>query len=147
MEPCQLMLLFNRCVCITDTMLRPCLNSPLASPFVTVTLTVRSLRTKKVKDQNGYLNQGHPSSIFGKYLFGRRFEIYNFRNIICKISCLPAAPRIFEHLKYGKITLKRSSRIFVSLFPGWCFRKGNFDPYNFRITRLSARKSEQMKNV
>ncbi|CAH3184885.1 unnamed protein product [Porites evermanni] len=30
-----LMLLFNRCVCITDTMLRPCLNSPLASPFVT----------------------------------------------------------------------------------------------------------------
>ena len=73
------MLLFNRCVCIADTMLRPCLNSPQASPFVTVTLTVRSLRTKKVKsfDQNGYLiiNQGHPTSIFGKYLFGRRFEV------------------------------------------------------------------------
>ena len=43
------MLLFNRCVCIADTMLRPCLNSPQASPFVTVTLTVRSLRKKKVK--------------------------------------------------------------------------------------------------
>ena len=39
------------------------------------------------------------ASIFGKYLFGRRFEIYNFRNICCKISCLPASPRIFEHLK------------------------------------------------
>ena len=25
--------------------------------------------------------QGHPASIFGKYLFGRRFEIWNFRNI------------------------------------------------------------------
>ena len=47
--------------------------------------------------------QGHPTSIFGKYLFGRRFEIYNFRNICCKISCLPASPRIFEHLKNGII--------------------------------------------
>ena len=26
------------------------------------------------------------------------------------------------------------------------FEKVGFDPYNFRITRLSARKSEQMKN-
>ena len=41
--------------------------------------------------------QGHPTSVFGK--FGRRFEIYNFRNICCKISCLPASPRIFVHLK------------------------------------------------
>ena len=47
--------------------------------------------------------QGHPTSIFGKYLFGRRFEIYNFRSICCKISCLPACPRIFEHLKNGII--------------------------------------------
>ena len=47
--------------------------------------------------------QGHPTTIFGKYLFGRRFEIENFRNICCKISCLPASPRIFEHLKYGII--------------------------------------------
>ena len=26
------------------------------------------------------------------------------------------------------------------------FEKVSFDPYNFRITRLSARKSEQMEN-
>ena len=26
------------------------------------------------------------------------------------------------------------------------FEKVSFDPYDFRITRLSARKSEQMKN-
>ena len=25
--------------------------------------------------------QGHPTTIFGKYLFGRRFEIQNFRSI------------------------------------------------------------------
>ena len=37
-------------------------------------------------------SQGHPTSFFGKYLFGRRFEIQNFRNIFCKISCLPALP-------------------------------------------------------
>ena len=27
----------------------------------------------------------------------------NFRNICCKISCFPASPRIFEHLKNGII--------------------------------------------
>ena len=48
--------------------------------------------------------QGHPTSIFGKYLFGRRFKIQHFRNISCKISCLPASPGIFEHLKNGIIT-------------------------------------------
>ena len=68
------------------------------------------------------MQQGHPTTIFGKYLFGRRFAIYNFRNICCKISCLPASPRIFEHLKNGIIahfkrifTLKRSPRIIGSL--------------------------------
>ena len=50
------------------------------------------------------ISQGHPTSIFRKYLFGRWFEIYNFWNIYhCKISCLPASPRIFEHLNNGKI--------------------------------------------
>ena len=87
--------------------------------------------------------QGHPTSIFRKYLFGRQFEIWNFRNICCKINCLPASPRIFEHLKNGIITrfeqiftLKMSPRIFGSLF--FCmaeiFEKVSFDPYNFRIT-------------
>ena len=47
--------------------------------------------------------QGHPTSIFGKFLLGRRFEVENFRNIFCKIYCLPAYPRIFEHLKNGII--------------------------------------------
>ena len=51
----------------------------------------------------------------------------------CKISCLPASPRIFKHLKNGKIThfqwiftLKRSPKIFRSLFSGWNFRTGKF---------------------
>ena len=96
--------------------------------------------------------QGHPTSIFGKYLFGRRFEIQNFQNICCKISCLPASPRIFEHLKNGII-----AQFLTDLYPkklgafflAEIFEKVNFDPHNFlnfRITRPSARKSEQMKN-
>ena len=49
--------------------------------------------------------RGTQRQFSGKYLFGRRFETrYNFRNICCKISCLPASPRIFEHLQSGIIT-------------------------------------------
>ena len=33
-----------------------------------------------------------------------------------------------------------------SLFLAEIFEKVTFDPYNFWITRLSARKSEEMKN-
>ena len=33
----------------------------------------------------------------------------------------------------------------ISLFLTEIFEKVSFDPYNFRITRVSARKSEQMK--
>ena len=53
--------------------------------------------------QPGRNRQGHPTTIFGRYLFGRLFEIENFRNIFSKISCLSASPRIFEHLKNGII--------------------------------------------
>ena len=91
---------------------------------------------------------------FGKYLFGRRFEIQNFRNICCKISCLLASPRIFEHLKKGVIAhfftdfypKNVSWNQFGSLFLAEIFAKVSFDSYNVRITRLSARKSEHMKN-
>ena len=98
------------------------------------------------------LNRGTQRQFSKKYLFGRRFENQNFRNICCKISCLPASPRIFEHLKNGIIayfngffTRKRSPRIFGAFFLAEIFEKVSFDPYNFRITRPSARKSEQMK--
>ena len=64
--------------------------------------------------------QGHPTSIFGKI---------SVRKMIWD--------RIFQHLKNG---------IIGSLFSGWNFRKVSFDPYNFRMTGLSARRSEQMKN-
>ena len=50
------------------------------------------------------LNRGTQRQFSGKYLFGRRFENQNFRNICCEISCLPASPRIFEHLQNGIIT-------------------------------------------
>ena len=82
------------------------------------------------------LKQGHPKSIFGKYLFRRRFEIQKFRNFSCKISCLPASPRIIEHQ-----CLEFSGAFFLAEI----FENVSFDPYNFRITTLSARKSEKMK--
>ena len=77
--------------------------------------------------------QGHPTTIFGKTSVRKTTWDLEFRNICCKISCFPASPRIFEHLKNGKIahfqrifTLKRSPRIFGSLFSGWNFRTGKF---------------------
>ena len=98
-----------------------------------------------------YCNQGHPTSIFVKYLFGIRFEIQNFRNFCCKISCLPAPPRIFEHLKNGIIAhfynfypKKVTQNFRESFFLAEIFEKVSFDPHNFRITGISARKSEQM---
>ena len=75
-----------------------------------------------------------------------------FFGTFVEMPCLAAFPRIFEHLKNGIIahferifTLKRSPRIFGSFFLAEILEKVSFDPYNFRITRLSARKSEQMK--
>ena len=42
--------------------------------------------------------------------------------------------------------LPESSREAEAFFLPEIFEKVNFDPYNFRITILSARKSEQMEN-
>ena len=70
-------------------------------------------------------------------------------DICCKISCLPASPRIFEHLKnviIAHLPWKGHLEFSVAFFLAEIFEKVSFDPYNFRITRLSARKSEQMKN-
>ena len=41
-----------------------------------------------------------------------------------------------------KVNLEFSGAFFLA----GMFLKVSFDPYNFRITSLSARKSEQMKN-
>ena len=100
-------------------------------------------------------NRGTQRQFSEKYLFGRRFEIQNFRNICCKISCLPAClSQGFRTSKkwynclfltdfYPKKGHLEFSRAF---FRAEIFEKLSFDPYNFRITRLSARKSEQMKS-
>ena len=64
-----------------------------------------------------------------------------------------APPRIFEHLKNGIIThfnrflpLKGHLEFSGAFFLAEIFEKVSFDPYNFRISRLLARKFEQMKN-
>ena len=62
---------------------------------------------------------------------------------------------IFEHLRNGKIahfqrifTLKLGHLEFSgAFFLAEIFEQVSFDRYNFRITRLSARKSEQKKNL
>ena len=41
-----------------------------------------------------------------------------------------------------KVTLEFLGAFFLAKI----FKKVRFDPYNFQITKLSARKSEQMKN-
>ena len=55
--------------------------------LVLLKFTWWTLKQKAGSEIRVPIKQGHPTSIFGKYLFGRRFEIYNFRNICCKISC------------------------------------------------------------
>ena len=54
------------------------------------------------------------------------------------LACLP----IFN----GFLPLKGHLGFSGAFFLAETFEKESFDPYNFRVTRLSARKSEQMKN-
>ena len=53
---------------------------------------IRSLSKRACVFKRNILHnfRGHPTSIFGKY-------------VCCKISCLPASPGIFKHLKNGII--------------------------------------------
>ena len=60
-----------------------------------------------------------------------------FGTFVEKISFLPSSPRIFENQK---------NEFSGALFLAEIFEKVTVHPYNFRITRLSARKSEQTKN-
>ena len=54
------------------------------------------------------------------------------------LACLPLL---------GFLPLKGHLEFSGAFFLAEIFEKASFDPYNFRISRLSARKSEQMKNV
>ena len=60
----------------------------------------------------------------------------NFRESICSEDDLRS--RIF-----GAFVVEFSGAFFLAEI----FEKVSFVPYNFRITRLSVRKSEQMKNL
>ena len=46
----------------------------------------------------------------------------------------------------GVLPLKGHLEFSGAFFLAEIFEKVSFDPYNFQITRLSARKSEQLKN-
>ena len=49
-------------------------------------------------------NSGAPNVNFWKISVRKTIWDTEFRNICCKISCLPTSPRIFEHLKNGIIS-------------------------------------------
>ena len=79
------------------------------------------------------------SSIFGTFVvkFFACLPLLGFSHVL-KNGIIARFKRIF--------TLKRSPRIFgSSFFLPEIVEKVSFDPYHFRIIRLSARKSEQMK--
>ena len=75
---------------------------------------IRTREAEKKRKLNQLTYQGYLTLIFGKYLFGRRFEIQN-------------------HLEFSG-----------AFFLAEILEKVSFDPYNYRITRLSARKFEQI---
>ena len=68
------------------------------------------------------------------HLRSRIFGIF----VVKFLACLP----IFN----GFLPVKGHLEFSGAFFLAEIFEKVNFNPYNFRITRLSARKSEQMKN-
>ena len=101
------------------------------------------------------IKHGHPTSISENICSEDDLRSTIFGTVVVKfLTCLPACPRIFQRRKKNGIiayfkrifTLKWTPRIFRISFVAEIFEKVSFDPYNFRITRLSARKSEQMKN-
>ena len=56
-------------------------------------------------DYNTANTQGHTTAIFRKISVRKTILDLKFlEHICCKISCLPASPRIFEHLQNGIIT-------------------------------------------
>ena len=79
------------------------------------------------------------SRIFGTFVvkFLACLPLLGFSNIE-KIVYLP----FFK----GFLPLKGHLEFSEAFFLAEIFEKVSFDPYNFRITRLSARKSEAMKN-
>ena len=83
-------------------------------------------------------------------LRSRIFGTFVVKFLACNLL---ASPRIFEHLKPGITALfngflpwKGHLEFSIAFFLGENFEKVSFDPYDFRITSLSARKSKQMKH-
>ena len=80
----------------------------------------------KLKQENlNFTKQttGAPSVNFRKISVRKTIWDLEFSELCCKISCVPASPRILEHLKVVQVpifqrifTPKRSPRIFGSLF-------------------------------
>ena len=57
-----------------------------------------------------------------------------------------ASEKLYRNTLTDFLPLKGHLEFSGAFFLDEIFEKVSFDPYNFRITRLSGRKSEQMKN-
>ena len=104
-------------------------------------------------DTKFIIKQGHPTSISENICSEDDLRSTIFGTVVVKfLACPPVL--VFSNIEKNGIiayfkrtfTLKWTPRIFGISFLAEIFDKVSFDPYNFRITRLSARKSEQMKN-
>ena len=94
----------------------------------------------KAKETTSLVFQGHPTTILGKYLFGRRFACL-------PLLGFPTSKKWYNCPFLTDFLLFKGHLEFLGAFLlAEIFEKITFDPYNFRITRLSARKSEQMKH-
>ena len=62
------------------------------------------------------------------------------------IRDLEFSEHLFLNFLIACLSLKGHLEFSGAFFLVEIFQKVSFDPYNFRITRLSARKSEQVKN-
>ena len=110
---------------------------------------IRALRRfNSAMDSIPPVSQGHPKSIFRKYICSEDdLRSRMFGTFVVKfLACLPASPRIFEHLKNDAIiahfklifTLKRSPRIFGAIFPAEIFEKVSFRRYNMPVSTVST---------
>ena len=69
-----------------------------------------------------------------------------FLENICSEADLRSRLRIFGTFVVKFLACLPLLEFSGAFFLAEIFEKVSFNPYNFRITRLSARKSEQMKN-
>ena len=78
----------------------------------------------------------------------RIFETFLVKFLACQplLGFSNIQKMVYLPIFNGFLPYKGHLEFSEAFFLAEIFEKVSFDPYNFRITRLSARKTEQMKN-